>query len=129
MKMESCSFTQDIMIGLITGIVSGLISSIIIYFVTKKREEKIGLYYYWRSFLFNALRECEMYIPVAELDKVNSIGDKDSRWHEAVTELLHNLNPYGHEDKEFDEHQVIIADNVMIAIEELEKWKKTNHIR
>ena len=66
----------NILIGLITGTVSGFI----VYFATKRREEKYQTYMFWNRFLFDALGDCEIWLPTDALKMISRVGDKDSTW-------------------------------------------------
>lgn len=119
----------DIGIGLITGIVSGFITGYIVYFATKRRERKYEAYYYWSKFLFSALEKCEMYIPIENLNYRFMIDKKkDSRWQSSTQKIIDYINPFGHEDREFSDEENDFFNNIIIALEELENWRKKNHL-
>ena len=115
---------SDILIGLITGMVSGLV----VYFATKHREEKYQTYMFWNGFLFDALGNCEVWLPTDALKMISKVGDKDSTWYKAIYDIFDDINPYGHEDRDMTEKECRIFDNVGIAFNELQKWKKKNHL-
>ena len=121
----------SLIIGLITGFISGLISGYIVYKITKKREEKYEAYLFCRNFLFSAMEKCEMYVPMAILEYIAIINpDVNSRWNQAMQNILHYMNPFGHEDKEMSEEENIFFENIMDALEELNKsWKKDKSLR
>ena len=48
---------------------------------------------------------------------------------EGNKEILDLQNPYPIENREFSEQENKIAENVLIALEELGKWKKKNHLK
>ena len=112
--------------SILIGFLSGLLSGFFVYWITKKREEKRATYFYWLNYLFGIMKECEVYIPSEQLAKMSMVGGKGSRWHDAIFALLDEINPYALEDREFDEREDRIAKNMLIALAELEKWKKKN---
>ena len=119
----------NIFIGLGAGLVSGLASSFITYFITKRREKKEFLFNYWHNFIFSALDKCGVYFPrFEELTSIKEIGDKDSKWYKAITEIQDQLHPVNLE-KEFSKEEEIIAKNALIAIEELNLWKNKKAVR
>lgn len=109
-------------IGMATGLLSGFISSTVIYIVTKRSEEKEKIYSYWIVYLFNAMKKCELWFPAEELLYIDKVGKKDSEWYRAVNEIIDLTKPFEIEDKVFDEKESKIAQNVLIAINELGKW-------
>lgn len=118
----------DICIGLSTGLISGLISGIAVYWLTKRREKKYQTYYLWRSYLFDALRHCEMYIPVDLLDQLSDMGGKESEFGKAVYAILDDTRLFDTEDRELTDRENRIAKNVLTALKELGHWKKQNHL-
>lgn len=127
--MDCNSILCDVMIALITGIISGFITGGIVYLVTKHRERKYEVYNYCRSFLFSALEKCEMYIPDKALTYLSAINrDENSRWRISTRKILDYINPFGHEEKEFSKEENDFFENVKTALEELEEWKKRKHI-
>ena len=124
--MDCTQLIIDIGIGLITGIVAGIISGLIVYKKTKKKEHIEQVYSFWNNYLFNVLASCEIYIPSEELRMINEVGKEGSSWYEAIHNILHYRNPFGHEDKELTREQEEIFNNFLVAIKELEKWKSQN---
>lgn len=119
----------DILIGLVTGSLSGILSGYLVYLLTKKREKKYEIYRYCMNFLFMTLQKCEMYVPYEELEYFSSVSnDKNSVWQISIQKILDLTNPYGQEDKVFSEKENELANCVISAISELNKWKKKNHI-
>ena len=119
----------DIVIGLATGLISGFVSGYIVYLITAKKERERQLYRYWTDFLFKAMEKNEVYIPSEQLRNALYIGPVGSRWYESINTILNIMNPYEIEDKEFSEEGTILADNMLIAYEELGKWAKGKRIR
>ncbi|MBR6040382.1 MAG: hypothetical protein IKP38_07880 [Clostridia bacterium] len=114
----------NILIGLGAGLISGLASSLITYFITKRREKKEFLFNYWHNYIFSALDKCGVYFPrFEELTSIRVIGDKDSKWYKAITEIQDQLHPENFVDKEFSNKEEVIARNAIIALEELNMWK------
>ena len=122
---------QDIIIGLITGLVSGAVSGYLIYLITKRRERKYQVCLYWETFLYKALGECEMYIPSEAIYYASEVDKSGSAWHEAILEIFDLQDPYPVEGVELDEdeREAKMFENVLIALKELEKWKKKNHLK
>jgi hypothetical protein len=120
---------QDIIIGLITGLVSGVLSGYLVYFITKRREQKYQVCLYWETFLYKALGECEMYIPSEAIYYASEVDKSGSAWFKAILGILDLQNPYPEENRELNEREAKMFENVSIALEELEKWKKKNHLK
>ena len=119
----------DFIVGLVTGLISGCISGYIIYLVTKRKDRKYQVYLYWKTFLCTAMNECQIYMPSEALHNISDVGKSGSDWYKAITKILELQNPYPVEDKEFDERENEIAKNIIVALEELGKWEKKNHIK
>lgn len=119
---------KEILIGIGTGLVSGVLSGYAVYSFTNKCEENRRVFHFWENFLYNALGKCEMYIPVEEIREKRKIGEKGTAWDRAITAIWDQLNPYGNENIEFSEDQVELSNNVMIALKELYKWAQNNKI-
>ena len=114
----------------IIGLLSGIISGYIVYILTKKAEKKREICLYCEKFLFDSLGKCEMHIPVELLHYIHAIDkDPNSPWRISTQAIIDMTNPYGHEDTEQSSEQVALFEHVMIALKELDKWKKKNHIR
>lgn len=64
-----------------------------------------------------------MYVPRETIEHLKYIKDKDSKFHQAIQNILDIINPYGHEDREMSEEENKLFDNSEIALNELEKWK------
>ena len=124
-----CNVLENMVIGLLTGLISGGISGYLIYLITKNREKKYQVYLYWETFLFKAMDDCQMYIPSEALHYISDVGGSESIWYKAIKEILDLQNPYPIENREFSEQENKIAENVLIALEELGKWKKKNHLK
>lgn len=124
----SAAMAYDILVGLAAGLVSGLASGWIVYLLTKWREKKYQAYYFCHAFLFDTLKRCEMYIPVDVLRYLSVVGDKSSEWHKAVYQILDDTRPFPPEDRELTEQENRIAENVMIALKELNIWARKNHL-
>lgn len=120
---------QDIIIGLITGLVSGALSGYLVYLITKRREEKYQVYLYWETFLFRAMDDCKVFFPSEALHYINMIDKSGSDWYKAIQEILDLQNTYPIEDRVFDEREAKIAENVIIALKELGKWKKKHRLK
>ena len=120
---------SDLIIGLITGFVSGIASGYFVYSRTKRQEEKYHAAMFCENYLFRMLEKCEIYIPREELSYFHYIGDKDTEWGKAIYHLLDVSNPFSHDDIEMTEEQNYIGENVLIALNELSNWKKENKIR
>lgn len=126
---EEAGMLKTIAIDLIIGLLTGCLSGCIVYCSTKKREKKYQTYYYWSNFLFHKLETCEICIPVEALNLISEVGDKDSTWHEAIVSIINDTNPYGHEDITYSDEEERLCNNILTAIQELEKWKKKNKLK
>ena len=94
-----------------------------------QKKKKEFLFNYWHNFIFSALDKCGVYFPrFEELTSIKEIGDKDSKWYKAITEIQDQLHPVNLE-KEFSKEEEIIAKNALIAIEELNLWKNKKAVR
>lgn len=112
------------------GIFSGIISGYAVYFLTKRAERKREIYFYCKKFLFDSLEKCEMYIPVELLNYISAIDkNPNSPWKTSTQAIIDITNPYGHENTEQSPEQAMLFEHVMVALNELDKWKKKNHIR
>lgn len=119
---------ENLGVGIISGVISGMITGFMVYRVTKKREEKYEIYLFWKRFLFDSLKECEIDIPCEQLELIGKIGGKDSNWYKAIYTILDEMNPFGHENTEFTEGQEKIAESFKVAYQELETWRKKNRL-
>ena len=127
--MEFKEIVYNLLIGLGTGVISGLITGYIVYKLTKKREENYETYLFCSKFLFSALEKCEMYIPVDTLNYISKIDENvDSPWRTSTQNILDYINPFGHEDKELSNKEHELLENFMTAFGELEKWKNKKHL-
>ena len=77
----------EIAIGMGTGLVSGLVLGYAVYYFTNKREEKRRVFQFWENFLYKALGECEIYIPIEEIREKGEIGGKGTTWDKAITAI------------------------------------------
>lgn len=114
---------NSICVSIIIGLISGVISSGLVYCVTFKVERKRYVYEYCERFLFDALKVCEMYIPIESINILYELDPKNKVWKESVNNILDSLNPYGHEDKEMNDEEKKLFDNFIIAMKELCKYK------
>ena len=117
-------------VGIATGLVAGVISSAIVYVITKKREEKEKIYTYWTIYLFNVMKEFKVWFPAEELMYSGKVGKHGSEWSKAIDEIITLTQPYAVEDRMFSEKETKLAQNVIIALNELGKWygkKKTKN--
>lgn len=121
-------FWIDIAVGLSTGMVSGLASGYLVYKLTKRRENKYQLYFFCRNYLFDTLLHCKMYLPVKKLEKLFAIDTMESTWGKAIYAIIDDTRPFPLDDDEMSERESRIAENVLVALKELEKWKKENHL-
>lgn len=119
---------SDIFVGIITGFISGIASGFLVYRITKKREERYAVSQFWENYLFGILEKCEIYIPKELISKRTVIGDENTEWYKAIQNIIDISHPFGHEDIEFTEEQEQISNNVLIALDELNKWKKANKL-
>lgn len=120
---------QDFVNNVIAGLISGVVSGLLVYCFTKKREEKYRLYYYWQDYLFKVMEKNEVYMPTEQLRNISAIGDKGSKWYQSVFEILNLTNPFEIQEKEFSEEGTKLAENVLIALNELGKWAKKNKLK
>lgn len=120
---------RDIIIGLITGLISGALSGYLVYLITKRREKKYQVYLYWETFLFRAMDDCKVFFPSEALHYIGEIDKSGSDWYKAIQEILDLQNPYPTEDRVFNEREAKIAENVLVALEELAKWKKRHRLK
>lgn len=121
---------REIISSLVIGILSGIISGYAVYWFTQRAEKKRETYFYCKKFLFDSLEKCEMHIPVELINYISAIDkNPNSPWQTSTQAIIDMTNPYGHEDTEQSSEQVALFEHVMIALKELDKWKKKNHIR
>lgn len=118
------TYVESFLIGVISGVASGFV----VYWITTRREEKRAAYHYWFNYLFGVMKECDIYIPSEQLEKMSIVGGKGTKWHDAVFAILDEMNPYELEDRELDERETRLAENMLVALSELSEWKKKNHL-
>ena len=118
----------NISVSLLSGIISGVISSLIVYFVTKNRERKYRTYAYWESFLFHALNRFGIEVPTEALEYLTDVGDNGSRWHKAMNNVMDILYKPNVESREITDEEEKLFNNVGIALDELSKWAKANKL-
>lgn len=114
----------DILVGLITGCISGML----VYIMTTRREYKYQTYRFWENYLLDAFKYCEMYIPAEALNNMSIVGGKDSKWNTAIFEILDDTRPFPAEDRELTEKEIRLSNNLRIALKELNAWAIKNHL-
>ena len=114
---------NNILWNLIIGIITGVVSGSLVYYFTKRQEKKKEIYYFWKDFLFRTLDKCELYIPQKELRYISCIGDKNSDWYKAIYAIFDDTVLFDQENRYMTSREERIVKNVGIALEELEKWK------
>ena len=130
LEQDSKEVVMQWIVGIATGLVAGVISSAIVYVITKKREEKEKIYTYWTIYLFNVMKEFKVWFPAEELMYSGKVGKHGSEWSKAIDEIITLTQPYAVEDRMFSEKETKLAQNVIIALNELGKWygkKKTKN--
>lgn len=118
------NYVWDVVIAIITGIISGYMVD---YFV-RKRDEKRVIYNMWMSFLMKTLEKHDIYIDYEKFDSMPKFKNKDKTFETAIFEIQDILYPLNHMDKEYDESEQKLFENITIAMKELGKWKKENKI-
>lgn len=116
-------------IGMLTGIISGFLSGLLVYLITKKREQNQYIYRYWTDFLYRAMSHVEIYIPSEQLRYISKIDKKGSDWYTAIQTILDALNPFDMNDRILSEAETNLANSILIALKELGNWAKRNHIK
>ena len=119
---------MEIVVSIVTSLITGVISGWVVYLWTKQRDKKYQVYYFWRGYLFDALRHCEMYVPNKVLSQIPDVGGKESAFEKAIYAILDDTRPFDAEDREMTDREDRIFNNVIAAMDELEKWKKRNHL-
>ena len=119
----------DIVINSLVGLVSGVISGLVVYWLTKRREHKYQIYFYWHNYLWGLMNEFELYFPKEKIDNAKRLKGASKEWEEVITYILHSQNKFGYENKEYTEEESELFEKVLIAIGELEKWKKKNRLK
>ena len=114
---------NDLMIGIVSGIISGLFSSHVIYRITKRKEKYIEVFCFWEKFLFDIMRNCGVNIPQEELNKIACVGKKGSVWHESITKILLSISD-SDVVAEVSKQKQQLFNEAKIALQELYKWKK-----
>lgn len=79
--------------------------------------------------MFKVMEKNEVYMPTEQLRNISAIGDKGSKWYQSVFEILNLTNPFEIQEKEFSEEGTKLAENVLIALNELGKWAKKNKLK
>ena len=116
-------------IGMLTGIISGFLSGLLVYLITKKREQNQYIYRYWTDFFYISMSHVEIYIPSEQLRYISKIDKKGSDWYTAIQTILDALNPFDMNDRILSEAETNLANSILIALKELGNWAKRNHIK
>ena len=62
------------------------------------------------------------------LSQIPDVGGKESAFEKAIYAILDDTRPFDAEDREMTDREDRIFNNVIAAMDELEKWKKRNHL-
>lgn len=68
----------DILIGLMTGLVSRIASGFIVYLITKQKEESRFVFQFWMDFLFKVMERNEVYCPTEQLRYISKVGKREA---------------------------------------------------
>ena len=117
--MECNGLICNIIVGLITGFVSGWV----VYVCTTKREEKKQAKTFLESYIFSSLEKCDIYFPMDLLKKISLLKSESSDLKESVYDLINALHPENTEESEYTEQQTEIFEKALKAMEELSKIK------
>lgn len=120
---------EAVIIGMSTGIISGFLSGFLVYFITKKKEQNQYIYRYWMDFLYKAMEHVEIYIPSEQLRYILKIDKEGSDWYTSIQAILDALNPFDMNNRVFSESETNLANNILVALKELNAWAKRNHIK
>ena len=115
---------QNIIVGLVTGFISGIISGVLITLYFRKRDEKERVFKYWEQYLFRQMEQCDIFIPAEALQNIAPLGGVNGRFGKALSQIQETIHPV--EDAVMTDEQSAIAENVIIALDELGKWYKSS---
>ena len=116
--------TVSVIIGLITGIVSGFI----VYILTKRREQNYYIYHYFQEFLFGVITKMGVKIPIDTIRNAEIVGGRKSTWGQALYEIYDAIYKDNIENVELSSEEESLFETTMTAISELEAWKKKKHL-
>lgn len=74
------------------------------------------------DYLFNTMKKCEIWFPTEELRYLYQVDKKGSEWEKAMLSILDLNSPFDLKDKDFNEKENETAKNVLVALDELNKW-------
>ncbi|MBR1758943.1 MAG: hypothetical protein IJ744_09505 [Lachnospiraceae bacterium] len=74
------------------------------------------------------MKKADIYIPSEQLRYISQIDKKGSKWYMAVYKGLETLNPNETSEKELSEKDTVLAENVITALQELNKWAERKKI-
>lgn len=119
----------DILIGVCTGMVTGIISGWIVYILTKRREEEYETYRFWYFYLLDALKYCDLHIPIDALHQIPADVGAESTWSKTFISLYDHIHHAELLDLEASEQDQAIFNDITVLFEELNKWKAKHHIK
>ena len=114
----------DIIIGLASGFVSGLL----VYYLTKRREDKCQTYYFLYDYLFSVMQKARIEVPSELCRYASRVGDTSSAWGKSIMKVMDLNRKYDISNRTFTEYDAQLAEAVTKALQELNAWGEKNHI-
>ena len=112
----------DFAMAIITGAIGGLLVD---YFI-RKREKKQVQYKFWTDYLFEQMRLNEMFIDSDAFSNMPKFKDERTAFRDAIFKIMDIAHPENSKEKVYNDEENELFENILIAFNELEKWKKEN---
>lgn len=119
---------NEIVMNILLGIVSGCISGMLVFLLTKKREDAYQTYYYLYDYLFRTMDNLQIELPSELLRYSSKVGGRESDWGVAFYNVIDLTRKYELSDREFDEKEEELANNLLVALNELNNWALKKHL-
>lgn len=112
----------DIIIALITGVISGILVDVF----ARKREKMRTTYQFWFNYLFTSMKELDMYIDSNTLCNMPKFKNGDKHFQDAIFEIMDYQCQQNSNDREYSAEETQHFNNILTALKELNKWQAEN---
>lgn len=112
----------DIVIALITGVISGALVDIF----ARKREEMRTTYQFWYNYLFDQMKAIDMYIDSKALYNMPKFKNEDKHFQDTIFEIMDYQCQQNSDDRECSDEEIQHFNNILTALKELNKWQTEN---
>ena len=119
---------NDIIINVVVGLVTGTISGVIVYIGTQSVEKNRNTYYVLSNYLYKTMEKLEIEIPAELLHYAKRVGDRDSKGGKAFNNVIDLTQKFDLEDREFTKEEEELANNIIVALKELNAWGVKHHL-